>query len=110
MSKEESAFGPSCYKRHAAMDNHIGEGKFWRGVVIAFVMTYGAVLIGQYNMSIQNNEKMIALTSQLKTIAEGNIKRLDRLEERMFFYKSESNEQGAVGITGPIGPVGPKEK
>ena len=97
---------PDCYVRHAAMDNHINEGKFWRGTIIAFVLAFSGILVGQYNMSIQNNEKIISLTSKLSQIAESNIKRLDRMEDKIFYYVGERGSDGKTGATGAAGKDG----
>jgi hypothetical protein len=84
---EELVLQPECYKRHSEIENHIKEGKFWRGVIVTAVLAGITILITQYNMAIDNNNKMIALTSKLATIAENNIKRLDRMEDMIFYVK-----------------------
>lgn len=75
---------PECYKRHAEYDGHIKEGKFWRGVIISVVIAGTGVLIGQYNMSIENNNKILALTSKLSIMVEINTARLGKLEDRVW--------------------------
>ena len=73
-----------CYKRHEQIESHISEGKFWRGVIVTFFVAFGSILIGQYNMSIQNNNKVIALNSKLTTMVEINTERLNRIEAVYF--------------------------
>ena len=80
----ENTLQPECYKRHAEVDNHIKEGKFWRGVIITVAVAGTTILIGQYNMSIENNSKITALTSKLTTMVEVNTTRLTRLESMYF--------------------------
>lgn len=94
---------PECYKRHAEVDNHIKEGKFWRGVIITVAIAGTGILIGQYNMSIENNSKITALMSKLSTMIEVNTRRLDRLEGKIFYEKGEKGDKGDTGATGPAG-------
>ena len=81
---DETTLPPACYIRHEKIENHISEGKFWRGTIITFIIAFGTILIGQYNMSIQNNEKVIALNAKLITMVEINTARLARLENLYF--------------------------
>jgi hypothetical protein len=85
--EKEMMLQPECYARHANIDNHISEGKFWRGAIITIGIAFGGIMIGQYNMSIENNNKMIALNSKLTTMVEVNTLRLNRLEN--FYFKNE---------------------
>ena len=94
---------PECYTRHAEIENHIKEGKFWRGVIITVAVAGSGILIGQYNMSIENNSKVTALTSKLTTMVEVNTKRLDFLENKVFYVKGEQGIQGIQGIQGEKG-------
>ena len=81
---DEIILQPECYTRHAEIENHIKEGKFWRGVIITVAVAGSGILIGQYNMSIENNSKITALTSKLTTMVEVNSARLNKLEERVW--------------------------
>jgi hypothetical protein len=103
---EEKVLQPECYKRHAEIEGHIKEGRFWRGVIVTVAVAGTGILIGQYNMSIQNNDRIIALTSELKTIATANVKRLDRIEDMVFYYKGEKGAAGPAGATGAQGIQG----
>jgi hypothetical protein len=94
----EKELQPACYTRHAEIDGHIKEGKFWRGVIVTVTIAGIGILIGQYNMSIENNNKIVALTSKLSVIADANIKRLDRLEDKIFCYKGDISKDGKNGI------------
>jgi hypothetical protein len=104
--EDKEVLQPECYKRHSEIEGHIKEGKFWRSVIVTVAIAGAGILIGQYNMSIQNNEKIISLTSRLSNIAETNIKRLDRLEDVIFFSKGEKGDKGSVGIQGIQGMQG----
>lgn len=84
---EELSLQPECYTRHEKFANHIREGNFWRGVIITAVLTGLGILIAQYNMSIENNNKMIALNSKLTTMVEINTGRLNKLEDIFFIRK-----------------------
>jgi len=103
---EELVLQPSCYKRHEQIENHIKEGRFWRGVIITLAIAGTGILIGQYNMSIQNNDKIIALTSKLATIADSNVKRLDRMEDMIFYIKGDKGDKGDTGSIGQSGTNG----
>ena len=81
----DNVLQPECYKRHEQIDNHISEGKWWRGVIVTFAITFGGILIGQYRMSIENDKKVTALNAKLATMVEVNTKRLDVLEN--FVYR-----------------------
>ena len=78
---------PECYTRHAEIGNHISEGKFWRATIITIGIAFGGIMIGQFNMAVENNNKMIALNSKLTTMVEVNTLRLNRLEN--FYFKNE---------------------
>jgi len=82
---EEATLQPECYKRHAEIELHINEGRFWRGVIITAVLTFGGILIGQYNMAIQNDKNMIAANAKLTKMVEINTARLDRIENLAYF-------------------------
>ena len=82
--KDEITLQPECYTRHAEIENHIKEGRFWRGVIITVAIAGTGILIGQYNMSIENNNKATALLSKLTTMVEVNTNRVSRLEERVW--------------------------
>jgi hypothetical protein len=75
---------PECAVRHEKIESHIKEGRFWRGVIITASLTFMGILIGQYNMSIENNNRMIALNSKLTTMVDINTVRLNRIEAVYF--------------------------
>ena len=81
---EEDNMLPSCYTRHAEIEGHIKEGTFWRGVLVSVIIAGISILIAQYNMSIENNNKVIALYSKLTTMVEINTARLAKLEDRVW--------------------------
>jgi hypothetical protein len=78
--------GEECFKRHAEIDGHIGEGKFWRGVIIALILAI-VVQLGAFLMNFQ----------RLTTMVEMSEKRLIALED--MFPRTR-------GFTGPTGPQG----
>jgi hypothetical protein len=82
----EPVLEPACYKRHSEIENHIKEGRFWRGVIITAALTGITILIAQYSMAIENNNKMIALTSKLTTMVDLNTLRLSKIEDRVWTY------------------------
>ena len=82
----EQVLQPECYERHAEIKTHINEGKFWRGTIVTFGIAFGGIMIGQYNMSIQNNNKVIELNAKLTQMVEINTGRLARLEQ-LYFVK-----------------------
>jgi hypothetical protein len=84
MDDNEVTLQPQCYRRHEQIENHINEGNFWRGTIIAIGIAFGGIMIGQYNMSIENNNKMTALNAKLTTMVEVNTIRLNRLEDAYF--------------------------
>ena len=75
---------PECYKRHERFDSHIESSKFWRGVIVAAILSGIGILIAQYNMSIQNNNRMIEANAKLTQMVEINTARLVRLENAYF--------------------------
>lgn len=75
---------PACYKRHTIIENHISEGKFWRGVIVTATIAGIGILIAQYNMTIENNNKMITLNSKLTTMVEINTVRLGKIEDKLW--------------------------
>jgi hypothetical protein len=104
--KEETILQPECYKRHAEIDNHIKEGRFWRKTIIGIALTGSAILIGQYNMSIENDKKMIAANAKLTQMVEINTRRLDKIEDWAFLIKGDKGDRGATGATGARGEAG----
>jgi hypothetical protein len=80
----ETTLQPECYVRHEKIENHIREGKFWRGVIVTASLAFMGILIGQYNMSIQNNNKVIEMNAKLTNMVEVNTLRLTRLEALYF--------------------------
>ena len=87
MTMEKDVLQPDCYTRHAEIGNHISEGKFWRATIITIGIFFGGIMISQYNMSAENNNKLIALNSKLTTMVEINTRRLDRIENILFVVK-----------------------
>jgi len=79
-----SVLQPECYKRHAEIDGHIQEGKFWRGVIITVTIAGMGILIGQWNVANENNAKMVALMSKVTTMVDVNTARLARLENTVY--------------------------
>jgi hypothetical protein len=82
--ENEVILQPECYKRHAEIEGHIKEGKFWRGTIVTAAISFMVVLIAQYNMSIQNNEKIISANAKLTNMVEINTVRLNRIEAIYF--------------------------
>ena len=80
----EEVLQPECYKRHAEIDGHISEGKFWRGVIVTAILTGIGILIAQYNMSIENSNKMTYANAQLTKMVEINTQRLNVLERKVW--------------------------
>jgi hypothetical protein len=69
MTKEPEPLQPECYKRHAEIENHITEGRGWRGVMITVVIT----------LIVQVCSFLIMWGSLTKTV-EVNTKRITDLE------------------------------
>ena len=85
----EPVLQPECYKRHAAIEGHIEEGKMWRGAIIGIILTV-LLQIGSF----------IYFYGRLTYMVEIDSKRLYELESLFPRSKGDRGEKGVQGIQG----------